>query len=76
MEISGAMNNYENNYFLSSSMEDTQRSDLLGQRQVRLEKLAELKKLVLNPYPAKSYRDHTNGDILEKFEEFDEKKCV
>ena len=52
-------------------MEDTQRSDLLGQRQVRLDKLAELKKLGVNPYPAKSFRDRSNGEVLSKFEEFD-----
>jgi len=55
-------------------MEDTQRSDLLGQRQVRLDKLAELKKLGVNPYPAKSFRDHSNGEVLSKFEEFDGKE--
>lgn len=54
-------------------MEDTQRSDLLGQRQVRLDKLAELKKLGINPYPAKSYKDHSNGEVLSNFEEFENK---
>lgn len=55
-------------------MEDTQRSDLLGQRQVRLDKLAELKKLGVDPYPAKSYRQYSNGEILNKFEEFENKE--
>ena len=55
-------------------MEDTQRSDLLGQRQVRLDKLTELKKLGVNPYPAKSFRDHSNGEVLSKFEEFENKE--
>jgi len=55
-------------------MEDTQRSDLLGQRQVRLDKLAELKKLGVDPYPAKSYRQYSNGEVLNKFEEFENKE--
>ena len=55
-------------------MEDTQRSDLLGQREVRLEKLAELKKLGIDPYPAKSYKQFNNGEIVEKFSEFENKE--
>jgi lysyl-tRNA synthetase class 2 len=57
-------------------MEDPQSSDLLGQRKVRLEKLEELKKLGINPYPAKSYKEKKIGDILENFEEFEEKETV
>ena len=55
-------------------MEDTQRSDLLGQRQVRLEKLAELKKLGVDPYPAKSYKEYNCGDIIKRYEEFENKE--
>jgi len=42
-------------------MEDPQSSDLLGQRKVRLEKLEELKKLGINPYPAESFREQEVG---------------
>jgi lysyl-tRNA synthetase class 2 len=57
-------------------MEDPQSSDLIGQRKVRLEKLEELKKLGINPYPAKSYRKNEIGDILENFGEFKDKETV
>jgi lysyl-tRNA synthetase class 2 len=57
-------------------MEDPQSSDLLGQRKVRLEKLEELKKLGINPYPAESFREQEVGNILESFEEFEEKETV
>lgn len=55
-------------------MEDTQRSDMLGQRQVRLEKLAQLKKLGVEVYPAKSYKQYSNGDVVGKYEEFEGKE--
>jgi lysyl-tRNA synthetase class 2 len=57
-------------------MEDPQSSDLLGQRKVRLEKLEELKKLGINPYPAESFREQEIGNILENFEEYEEKETV
>lgn len=40
-------------------------------RDERLRKLAELKELGFNPYPAKSHRTHSAGDIVAKFEEFE-----
>ena len=57
-------------------MEDPQSSDLIGQRKVRLEKLDELKKLGINPYPAKSYRKDSIGDVLENFNEYENKETV
>jgi lysyl-tRNA synthetase class 2 len=57
-------------------MEDPKSSDLLGQRKVRLEKLEELKKLGVNPYPAKSHRKDEIGNVLENFEHFEGKETV
>ena len=37
-------------------MEEKVTSDLIGQREVRLQKLAKLKELGINPYPSKSYK--------------------
>lgn len=55
-------------------MEDTQRSDMLGQRQVRLDKLAELKKLEIDAYPAKSYKQYSNGEIVNNYEKYENKE--
>ena len=37
-------------------MEEKVTSDLIGQREVRLQKLAKLKELGISPYPGKSYK--------------------
>lgn len=55
-------------------MEEQSRSDLLGQRKLRLEKIAQLKQLGINPYPAKTYREYTNGEILDNFEKYENKE--
>jgi lysyl-tRNA synthetase class 2 len=57
-------------------MEDPQSSDLLGQRKVRLEKLEEIKKLGINPYPAQSFKEESIGNVLEEYEKFEEKETV
>jgi lysyl-tRNA synthetase class 2 len=57
-------------------MEDPQSSDLIGQRKVRLEKLEELKKLSINPYPAKSYRKNQIEEILNNYDEFENRETV
>ena len=49
-------------------MEDTLKSNLIGQRDVRLEKLEKIKSLGINPYPSKSYRDIQIGEIKNQFE--------
>jgi lysyl-tRNA synthetase class 2 len=54
-------------------MEDSLKSDLIGQRKVRLEKLEKLKELNINPYPAKSNRDITVGEIKNDFEKYEGK---
>ena len=55
-------------------MEESQRSDLVGQRKVRLEKIEKLKKLGVNAYPAKSNREYEIGKILNEFDSFNGKE--
>ena len=57
-------------------MEAPQKSDLVTQRKVRLEKIGELKKLGINPYPSKSYKQYPNGEILNKYEEYEGKEVI
>ena len=52
-------------------MEEKVTSDLIGQREVRLQKLAKLKELGISPYPGKSYKKDSIGDILNDFEKYD-----
>lgn len=54
-------------------MEENLKSNLVGQREIRLEKLEQLKKLGVNPYPAKSHKQYRNIDILNDFEKFEGK---
>ena len=39
----------------------------INKREDRLKKLAELKKLGINPYPAKTEKSHTVNEILTNF---------
>ena len=55
-------------------MEENLRSDLIGQREVRLEKLKELRKLGINPYPAKSYKQYQNKEIIDNYSDFEDKE--
>ena len=43
-------------------------SDLVGQRNLRIEKLEKLKKLGINPYPAVSKKDMPNGQVTTDFD--------
>ena len=45
-------------------------------RDERLRKLAELKELGFNPYPAESHRTHNAGDIKTQFEELEGKQAT
>jgi len=54
-------------------MEESLKSNLVGQRKVRLEKLERIKKLGINPYPAKSNRDIRIGDIKDNFDKYEGK---
>ena len=55
-------------------MEYSLKSNLVGQRKIRLEKLENIKQLDINPYPSKSYRDINIGNIREKYEEYEGKE--
>ena len=52
-------------------MNESLKSDLEGQRKVRLEKLQKIKELGINPYPSKSFRDIQIGDIKGEFEKYE-----
>ena len=52
------------------------KSNLIGQREIRLSKLAKIKELGINPYPAKTYKQHDNGYIVKNFEEYDGKETI
>ena len=54
-------------------MEDVT-SDLIGQRDVRIEKIKKLKDLGYDPYPGKTYREEKIGDIVNDFEKYDGKE--
>ncbi|HQC39553.1 MAG TPA: OB-fold nucleic acid binding domain-containing protein, partial [Candidatus Dojkabacteria bacterium] len=57
-------------------MEEKVTSDLVGQRDLRIQKLQQLVKLGINPYPSKSFRKDSIGDVLEDFEKFDGDETV
>jgi len=46
-----------------------QSSDLIGQRELRLAKVAKLRELEIDPYPAKTYCTHTIGQIIDAGED-------
>lgn len=50
--------------------------DLVGQRQQRLEKVKRLRQMGIDPYPAKSYRNHIIKEILENFVDFEKKSVI
>jgi len=52
-------------------MEDSLKSNLIGQRKIRLEKLYKLKELGISGYPAKSERDIQIGSIKNEFEKYE-----
>lgn len=58
------------------STEPNESSDLIGQRNLRIEKLKKIKSFGIEAYPAKSYRTNTNLEIAEKFVEFENKEVV
>ncbi len=51
-------------------------SDLIGQRQLRLKKVEELRKLGIDPYPAKSYKTHTNKALVDNFSDLENQEVV
>jgi len=50
--------------------------DLVGQRQRRIANLEALKKLGVNPYPAKGQKDHANAKVVAEYPEFEGKEVV
>ncbi len=52
---------------------NTPMTTLADYRDERLKKLAEIKALGIDPYPAKSYRDTKIGQITDNFDEYDGK---
>lgn len=48
----------------------------INEREERLKKLEELKKLNINPYPAKTERTDTIGDVLADFEKLEKEKRI
>ena len=56
---------------LNYPMNDSLKSDLEGQRKVRLEKLQKIRKLGINPYPSKTNRDIEIGSIKKEFEKYE-----
>ena len=57
-------------------MENTLKSNLIGQRDIRLEKLKKLQELGINPYPAKCYKEEDIGEILDNFSNWENKRTV
>lgn len=51
-------------------------STLIDLRNIHLEKLAELKKLGINPYPSKSYKNISTSTILKDFDEYEGKDVI
>jgi len=51
-------------------------SDLIGQRKLRLEKVAKLKEIGIDPYPSKSGKQISNSEVVNKFEEYDGKNLI
>lgn len=51
-------------------------SDLIGQRDVRIAKLKQLRDLGVDPFPSKSFRKDNIGDVLEDFKKYDGKETV
>lgn len=55
---------------------EEQRSDLIGQRKIRIEKLEKLKGMGIDPYPSKSERSISNTEILEHYEKYEGKSVT
>ncbi|HEY4483182.1 MAG TPA: lysine--tRNA ligase [Candidatus Paceibacterota bacterium] len=51
-------------------------ASLIEIRQERLRKVQELRKLGINPYPARSGRTHSNKEVVEQFSEFENKSVT
>ncbi len=61
---------------MSEEKQVIESSDLIGQRNLRLEKVTKLKEMGIDSYPAKSNKDHTNLEIVNEFEKYEGKTVV
>lgn len=52
-------------------MNTEQRSDLIGQRNVRIEKVEKMKSMGIDPYPSDSLRNTSNLDIIQNFSKYE-----
>ena len=57
-------------------MDENLKSNLIGQREIRIEKLNKLYELGINPYPAKSNREFPNSEIVDNFEKYDGRSTI
>jgi lysyl-tRNA synthetase class 2 len=57
-------------------MSQTESSDLIGQRKLRLEKTNQLRDLGIDPFPAKAYRTNTIKEIVNDFANFEGKEVI
>src|SRR5258705_11184232 len=63
---------------MSNTVKESSResSDLIGQRNLRIEKLTKLKQMGINPFPSKSAKDHTNFEIVNDFNKYENNDAV
>lgn len=52
------------------------RSDLIGQRNVRLGKIAKMRELGIDPFPSKSFRNTPNNEIINNFTKLEGKEVI
>ncbi|MCA9375421.1 lysine--tRNA ligase, partial [Candidatus Dojkabacteria bacterium] len=52
------------------------KSDLIGQRQLRIDKIAQLKKLGIDPFPSKSYRTNLADEISNNYSAFENQEAT
>ncbi|MGI5897704.1 MAG: lysine--tRNA ligase [Candidatus Dojkabacteria bacterium] len=57
-------------------MEENLKSNLIGQREIRLKKLERLKELGINPFPSKSKKEYDNAEINQNFEKYDGQQVI
>ncbi|HEY9885718.1 MAG TPA: OB-fold nucleic acid binding domain-containing protein, partial [Vampirovibrionales bacterium] len=55
---------------------DEHSSDLIGQRQYRLEKVSKLRELGIDPYPSVARKTHTNQEVIDNFDELEGKEVT
>lgn len=51
-------------------------SDLIGQRNLRVQKLNQLKQMGVDPFPAKSYKQYSNKEVVVNFEKFENQEVI